>query len=675
MSSFTRQFAIIRLLTGLFCLFCSVSLAQLNPDSDGGQYCRDGKIHALTRQANNPKARLAYPGDDNIDVNYYGLDLNITYSPRYLRGAVTVKLKCTAARLSSFFLDLTSATTTIGQGLRVDSVKAGGQKLAYQFAQNRLTITPAQPLTNSQLYSVTVYYQGIPNGQTQSSFVFSTHERTSDPVIWSLSEPYGTPDWFPCKDTPADKADSSDVRITAPSVFVSVSNGTLASTTVNTNGTTTYHWRSRHPIAHYLISIAMSNYTRYDTPFTANGQTMPVTHYIYPEILSSVKANLDLTPRMLQLFSSQFGPYPFSREKYGHAQFGRGNGGMEHQTISSMEAGAFTPAVIAHELAHQWFGDKITCRNWQNIWLNEGFASYAEAVYAESVGGRSSYSATMSSFLTSARSARGSIYVQDISSFANIFDGARSYAKGATVLHMLRGIVGDDTFFRILRTYTNTLSLAYQTAVTEDFQAIAEQVSGQKLDYFFKQWIYGEGYPTYRYLITGTPTAKTVTVQLTQRNAIASNPSSFTMPVQLKVQSSAGDTTVTVASNAFSQSFTLPTKGIVTGIVIDPNNWILKATEAGNVVTAVAEPVASFLTVFPNPASDQVSFRFSTTMPGALSVSLTSLTGQVSARLTEPTLPAGDHTRQLSLKGLAAGSYILTVATTSGQERQVVLVH
>lgn len=674
MSLSTRHVSFVPFLTSLFCLLGSASLAQLNPDGDGGHYCREGKVHALTRQASNPRARLAYPGDNNIDVNYYGLDLTITYSPKYLRGAATVKLKCTAPTLSSFFLDLTSATTSAGQGLKVDSVKTGGQKLAYQFAQNRLTITPAQPLNNGQLYTVTVYYQGIPNGQTQSSFVFSTHERTTDPVIWSLSEPYGTPDWFPCKDTPADKADSSDVRITAPSVFVSVSNGTLVSTTVNNNGTTTYYWRNRHPIAQYLISIALSNYTRYDTPFTYNGQTMPVTHYVYPEILSSVKSNLDLTPGMLHLFTDRFGPYPFLREKYGHAQFGRGSSGMEHQTISSMEAGAFTPAVIAHELAHQWFGDKITCRDWQNIWLNEGFASYAEAIYAESVGGRTSYSTTMNSFMASARSARGSLYVQDISNFANIFDGARSYAKGAAVLHMLRGIVGDDTFFRILRTYTSTLSLAYQTAVTEDFQSVAEQVSGLKLDYFFKQWIYGEGYPTYRYLVTGTPTAKTVTVQLDQRNTIVSNPSSFTMPVQLKVQSSAGDTTVTVVNNAFSQTVTLPTKGTVTGIVIDPNNWLLKATEAGNVVTATTEPVATSLTVFPNPASDNVSFRFSTTAAGSLSVSLTSLTGQVSARLSESALPSGDHIRQLSLKGLAAGSYILAVTTASGQQRQVVLV-
>ncbi|RYF50867.1 MAG: peptidase M1, partial [Cytophagaceae bacterium] len=330
-----RQLSPARILTGILCLFYSVSLAQLSPDTDGGDFCRDGKIRALTRQASNPKARLAYPGDNNIDINYYGLDLNLTYSPKYLRGAVTVKFKCTASSLSSFFLDLNSTTTTTGLGLRVDSVKANGRKLAYQFAQSRLTITPDQALTNSQLYSVVVYYQGIPNGQAQSSFSFSTHERTSDPVIWSLSEPYGAPDWFPCKDTPADKADSSDVRITAPSVFVSVSNGTLVSTTVNSNGTTTYAWRNRHPIAQYLISIAMSNYTRYDTPFTYNGQTMPVTHYIYPEILSSVKASLDLTPAMLQLFTTKFGPYPFLREKYGHAQFGQGNGGMEHQTISS----------------------------------------------------------------------------------------------------------------------------------------------------------------------------------------------------------------------------------------------------------------------------------------------------------------------------------------------------
>ncbi len=663
----------------LFTLLLAFS-AKAQTD-DGGQFCQAGKVRYFGRLAANPKARLAYPGDPTIDVTYYGLDLRLTHTPNYLRGAATVTLKSTAANLTTFFLDLNSTTSTTGEGLRVDSVKVGSQKLQFTHAQNKLTITPTQPLASGQVLTLTVFYQGIPNSG-QGSFVFGRHENTTDPSIWTLSEPYGSPDWFPCRDTPADKADSSAVSITAAARFVSVSNGVLVSTTDNTDGTRTYRWRNSYPIAQYLISIAMSNYERYDTPVPAiaNGQSLPVTHYIYPEILPSVKANLALTPTMIQLFTNRFGPYPFLREKYGHAQFGRGNGGMEHQTISSMEAGALTPNVIAHELAHQWFGDKITCRDWQNIWLNEGFASYAEAVYVESVSGPTGYQSYMNNFMNSARTARGSVYVQDISTIASIFSSSRSYSKGATVLHMLRGVVGDSTFFRTLRTYAATPTLAYQTAVTEDFQGVAQQVSGKDLAYFFKQWIYGEGYPTYKATFSGGSIANSATVRLEQRNATATNPASFTMPVQIQVKSAAGDTIVTVLNDRSDQTFTLPSRGAVTGIVVDPNNWILKTVESvtassSAIVTAVDEPVSGDLRVYPNPTAETATVDFSLFIPGPINISVTNILGQRVQSNHEPMLRPGTYSRTLSLRGLSVGRYTVTVETTDGVQNCVLLVY
>ena len=656
-------------------------LAAAQSTTEGWQYCQEGKVRAFDRLAANPKARVAYPGDATIDVTYYGLDLRLTHTPRYLRGAATITLKSTVANLTTFFLDLNSTTAPTGEGLRVDSVKAGTTRLVYQFSQNKLTITPPQPLAAGQALTLTVFYQGIPNSRDLGSFRFSTHERTSDPAIWSLSEPYGSPDWFPCRDTPADKADSSSVRITAPAQFVSVSNGVLVSTTDNPDGTRTYQWRNSYPIAQYLISVALSNYQVYDTPFTYGGRTMSVTHYIYPEVLPLVRTNLDLTPRILSLFTARFGPYPFLREKYGHAQFGQGNGGMEHQTISSMEERALTPGIIAHEMAHQWYGDNITCRDWQNIWLNEGFASYAEAVYAESVNGKAGYQSAMNSFANSARNARGTIYVQDISNFANIFSSSRSYAKGATVLHMLRGVLGDSTFFRIMRTYTTSPAVAYGTAVTEDFQAVAQQVSGQNLASFFKQWIYGEGYPTYRATVSGGTSPKTATVRLEQRNTVsATNPASFTMPVQLKIQSAAGDTTITVLSDRPDQTFTVPARGAVTGVVVDPDNWVLKTVESTSVVeptpvvTALTEPVQTAFRVYPNPATDVLTIDFATTSTGATTVLLTNRLGQRVRTLAERSLVPGTHTRTLDLRGLAAGHYTLTIQTPDGPLSRVVLV-
>lgn len=664
-------------------LFFLPCLAQAQDSTDGGLFCQMGKVRYYGQLTAKPKARLAYPGDASIDVTYYGLDLRLTTSPNSMRAATTVTLKSTVAALNSFYLDLNSTTATTGEGLRVDSVKAGNQRLTFQHAQNKLTITPPQPLTTGQALTLTVFYQGIPNGGANGSFKFDKHESTTDPVIWSLSEPYGASDWFPCRDTPADKADSSSVQITAPARLVSVSNGTLVSTRINTDSTRTYFWRNSYPIAQYLISIAVSNYSEYNTPYTYGSQTMPVVHYIYPENLAQVRASLDRTPGMIQLFSNRFGAYPFLREKYGHAQFARENGGMEHQTVSSMGLSSLTPTVIAHELGHQWFGDKITCRDWQNIWLNEGFASYTEAIYTESVSGQPGYQNYMNNFMSSARTARGSVYVQDISNFSNIFSSSRSYAKGASALHMLRGVLGDSTFFRTMRVYAESPTLAYKTAVTEDFQAVAEQVSGRSLDYFFKEWIYGEGYPVYKATVSPGSTDKTVTVRLEQRNAVATNPASFTMPVQLQIKSAAGDTTVLVINDRTDQTFTLPVKGGVSGLVIDPSSWILKTVESvsisssatPSVVTATDEPELGNFRIYPNPTSETLLVDFTLSSRGAATISLINLLGQRVQTLTDPTLPSGKHTKTVSLRGLPAGRYTLTIDTSNGRQSQVVLVN
>ncbi|GAB3950697.1 M1 family aminopeptidase [Spirosoma harenae] len=658
----------------LLLFFPLLTYAQV--ETDGGQFCRISKVRYFGQLASNPKARLAYPGDASIDVTYYGLDLSLTTTPANLKGAATITLKSTLPALNSFFLDLNSTTATTGEGLRVDSVKAGTRKLTFQHSQNKLTITPAQPLANGQAFTLTVFYHGVPNSAANGSFAFGKHESTNDPVIWSLSEPYGASDWFPCRDTPADKADSSSVRITAPAQLVSVSNGKLISTTSNADGTKTYFWKNSYPIAQYLISIAVSNYSIFETPFTYSGETMPVTHYIYPETLPQVQSNLALTPKMLQLFTNQFGPYPFLQEKYGHAQFAYGNGGMEHQTVSSMESRAFTPTIIAHELAHQWFGDKITCRDWQNIWLNEGFASYAEALYTESASGKSDYQSYMNSFMTSARNAQGSLYVQDISNMASIFNNNRTYAKGAVILHMLRGVVGDSAFFNILRTYSANPLLAYKTAVTEDFQAIAEQVVEKNLDYFFSQWIYGAGYPTYK--ATTLTGAKSATVRLTQRNTGGANPTFFTMPLQIKIQSAGGDTTVTVYNDSADQTFTVPTRGVATAVIIDPNNWVLKTVESSvvtsTIVTGVTEPNPIGLQIYPNPTTETLTVDFTQLATGPVSLGLTNLLGQSVRSSNESNLPPGKYSRTISLRGLSAGRYTVTVETSNGLQSTVVLV-
>ena len=353
-------------------------------------------------------------------------------------------------------------------------------------------LCPEYSIAN-ELISTLVYYHGIPGSSGFGSFTFSANSGT--PLIYSLSEPYGASDWFPCKDTPADKADSSDQWITCSSDLYAVSNGKLIGIIDNGNGTKTFKWKNSYPIAQYLLSLAVTNYTVYTNYYKYSPvDSMPVVHHVYPETFPLAQAVLDKTPLMIKIYSDRFGQYPFLKEKYGHAQFGWG-GGMEHQTCSSM--GSFSEDLVSHELAHQWFGDKITCKNWHHIWLNEGFATYCTGLYYEAAYGPETYRSYMDSQMEVAKAAVGSIYVQDITNTNEIFNSARSYSKGSVVLHMLRGIVGDSVFFRILKSYIADSTLAYNVAITMDFQKVAEAVSGLSLDYFFNEWIYGENYPQY----------------------------------------------------------------------------------------------------------------------------------------------------------------------------------
>ncbi len=276
----------------------------------------------------------------------------------------------------------------------------------------------------------------------------------------------------------------------------------------------------------------------------------------------------------------------------------------------------------------------------------------------------------------SRRWARGSLYVQDISNVNNIFDSNRTYAKGASVLHMLRWILGDELFFNTLRAYTAAPNLAYGTAATDDFRAVAERVSGKNLGYFFQQWVFGEGYPVYKATVTRA-SANDVTVRLEQRNTTASNLASFTMPVQILVRSATGDTTVTVLNDRADQTFTLPARGSVTDIVIDPNNRVLKATEPTvlNLVTALPEPVSTSLRVYPNPATEKLTVEFTVSTAGPVTVSLLNLLGQRVKTFSGERLAVGSYQRTLAVHGLSAGQYILRVDDGGRSQRAKVVVH
>ncbi len=542
-----------------------------------------------------------YPGDSTIDVTYYKLDLTLQYTQHNLIGAVTVNAKSKSAELKAFFLDLQDP-------LNVDSVISNGTKLSFIHSNAKLNITLDTTLTPGESFSVTVYYQGTPGLSGFGSFEFGSHN--GYPAIWTLSEPYGASDWFPCKDTPADKADSSDVWVTCNGSLIAASNGILRQVVNNPDGTKTYKWHNGYPIAQYLISIAVSNYVQHTNfyKYTAT-DSMPIMYFVYPENDSTALSGISKVPNMIKIFSERYGQYPFIREKYGEAQFGW-SGGMEHQTCTSL--GSFDEDLEAHELAHQWFGDKVTCADWNDIWLNEGFATYSEAVYFEASQGKSVYDQMISSDMQSAKAAKGSIYVTNISDVNNIFNYNRSYAKGAVVLHMLRGIVGDSVFFKILRTYNSAPGLAYGVATTQDFERIAEEVYGSSLSYFFDEWIYGEGFPSYNvdwsYSSAGNNTYKVI---LNVNQAIGADPAFFTMPVEVRVTTTTGDTTLTILNDTQSQQFTLVVKNKPVFITFDPNNLILKNLNMLDTIDLTKPSAFSLEQNYPNPFNPTTNIIYS----------------------------------------------------------------
>lgn len=629
----------------LRCLvFIGIWLISLLPLAWGQVPSEGHKIAEIERKKNEPKlyAQQALTGL-NYDVTHYRCEWTIDPQVRYIRGKVRVSFRSLSDTLSRLSLDLSNALT-------VDSVYFRGQKKAFLHAAGgQLHIPLGLSLGPEQLDSVGIFYQGIPGQGEFGAFARQLHSGV--PIIWTMSVPNSGSEWWPCKDNLADKADSADILVITPGQNRVASNGLLVAET-ELNGWKRYHWKHKYPIASYLIAVAVTNYVSFTNkvklPSQAPGDSLPVVNMVYPESEISARNNLPRVGSILQYYDSLLSPYPFKNEKYGHAQFGWG-GGMEHQTMSFMTNFSFN--LQAHELAHQWFGDYITCRSWQDVWLNEGWATYMAAL-ADRRFGTASFSNWLQSTQAAVRAQTGgSVWVADTTNANRIFDYRLTYQKGALLLHMLRWELGDSAFWAGTRNYLADPGLAYAFAYTLHFKNHLETASGRNLDQFFQQWFYGQGHPILN--IPVQISGSSVSLSFNQNPSHPSVPY-FYLKVPVRFKNNVQDSLIVFYPNPNQTSFQVDLNFVPTQVIFDPDRWLLARGNV-SILTSTEENImrGQKPLLFPNPARDFLSLHY----PGSLQVQLIDLQGKIIwNKQLETTFEKG-----FSVRDLPPGMYTLRI--------------
>jgi aminopeptidase N len=541
---------------------------------------------------------------NQFDVKFYFLNINLERTSTYISGKVTIKAEVKTSPLDTFSFEL-------HQDLSIDSVKVNGQLCTVSRNQGEANAKLISPLSNSTIFDAEIWYKGTPPSGASAAIGNGISNGTSQSwgnrITWTLSQPYAAYEWFPCKQVLADKADSVWVWVTTDISNKVGSNGLLQKITPISSNKHRYEWRSNYPIAYYLISVAVGEYVEYNIYAKPTGyqDSILIQNYIYnnPNTLTYFQNEINKTKDLLELYSDLYGLYPFHQEKYGHsmAPF---SGGMEHQTMTTQ--GFFNFTLTAHELAHQWFGDWVTCDTWADIWLNEGFASYSEYLALQYLPSLSSE--TASSWMNDVHnnvmsSPGGSVFVPDTANVPRIFSSRLTYDKGAAIIHTLRFVINNDSlFFLGLKNYLQ--QYGSMTATAQNFKTVMENTANINLNQFFDQWYYGEGYPTFdvRWFQVGNQ----LIMKVNQTTSTTITPL-FITPIEYRIRrQTIGDTIIRVFHTQPTENYIFTLNGTVTNINVDPNNWIINQATVAKDQTLSNSPLLEKLhfEIYPNPGNE-----------------------------------------------------------------------
>lgn len=605
---------------------------------------RKNAVHKIAFKAN--------PKTVNYDVAYHRLFWEVDPAKAEIKGEVTTYLTA--------LTDLNEIVFDLADNMKVSQVRQRGQELSFsQNSNDELVIDLASIQKSNVLDSLTITYNGNPVSSGFGSFEISTHGSSNIPILWTLSEPYGAKGWWPCKQDLIDKIDSIDIYIKHPEQYKAASNGLLISEVTN-SGQTLTHWRHQYPIPAYLIAMAVTNYAVYKD--NQKGLEFDIINYVYPENLDVTRGRTAITADIMKIFNELFEMYPFAEEKYGHAQFGWG-GGMEHTTMTFM--GGWSRGLIAHELAHQWFGNKITCGSWEDIWLNEGFATYLDGLVYENIDGEDVFSQWRKAVVDNVTSSpSGSTFVTDTTSVSRIFNSRLTYRKGAMIVHMLRYKLGDEAFFEGIQNYLKDPQLAFAYAKTPHLQKHLEAAGGTSLDEFFKDWFFGEGYPKYEVVWNQESADQVIHFQVNQEQSHPSV-SFFDMPLPITVNGVFGEKEkLRLEVSEDNQVFSIQLDFNVASIEIDPDSHLISKNNQA-VLGLDEESLDQIISIFPNPVEDELNISIN----GILTirkVRIYNILGEKIIEILNPVIP-------IDLRKLDFGVHLVVIDTDQGSLHKTIL--
>ncbi|AEA45882.1 M1 family aminopeptidase [Fluviicola taffensis] len=579
---------------------------QFAQDSQGS--CSSIKKHNHSHLKSNTFTVTQIAQTELYDVHYYFLNLNMTNLSTTLSGSAEIHAK---ARVN-----LDTALVELYNSFTISSIEVDGTPVSYNRQNSALKI-PINKLLG-QNFVIRVNYSGTPPTSATNPLGGGGMTNASSPswgnqVTWSLSEPFSAYEWFPVKQSLKDKADSCSVWVTVPSNCKAGSNGLLQQVVDLGNGTHRFEWKHKHPIDYYLISVAVAKYVEYNvTANPAGSGPVLIQNFIYdnPGTLPNFQNDIDETVDFIELYADLYGPYPFADEKYGHCMAPI-SGGMEHQTMTTQ--GFFNPTLTAHELAHQWFGDHVTCSSWADIWVNEGFASYSEYIMLENLYPGDELQDMLDKHSNIMSQTGGSVWVQDSLNDGSIFSERLVYNKGAAIVHTLRFLVGNDqVFFDALKNF----QVIYADSVASAIQLIdvVENESGLDFTNYTEEWYFGQGYPTYsvRWNTVGNDLLLEIN-QTTSRPAITPL---FTNDLELLFdRTTAADTTIRFQITGTQNQFIIPNAADFVNITkIDPNNWICNKSNGivkdANFTAGIKEnPNRPSISIYPNPTNGPITIE------------------------------------------------------------------